>query len=79
MFLHLLHQLVNSLRSDFSGSKGGSTGGSTRLPTVYERILDLYSLTPKTQRDPKGMSDFFNVEDPDFEVALDQVLERGFK
>ena len=39
VFLHLLHQLVNSRRSDFSGSKGGSTGGSTRLPTVYERIL----------------------------------------
>ncbi|MDD5188168.1 MAG: hypothetical protein PHF57_08165 [Methanoregula sp.] len=59
-----------------------------KLNTVWQRyhdlrfgqlVIDLYSLTPKTQRDPNGMSDFFNVEDSDFEVALDQVLERGFE
>lgn len=42
-------------------------------------IINLYSQIPTSEEKVLGSVDFFGVEDPDFEIALDRVLERGFE
>ena len=66
-----------------------------RIPTILEKlnavwqkypdirfgqlIINLYSQIPTSEEKVRGSVDFFSVEDPDFEIVLDRVLERGFE